>query len=441
MNKLWLIIKREYLSRVTKKTFILVTILTPLGIALIGFLSGYLMKSSMKTEKNVALIDKAQIVDQEVLKNSGSTLTFDLQDGDLRELKDSYTDSGYDVLVHVPAPEDLSEKDLKASFYSKEKLSITTVERIESQLSKAIRSHKVDQSGIDREVYNNLKTNVILENALVSEEGEGDSSSRMSIAIATGLSYLMGFLMYMVIFIYGGFVMRSVMEEKINRIVEVMISTVKPFYLMLGKIIGVGLVGLTQLGIWLILIPIIAIVMSQFFGVDTAATAQSQEVMDQLKASGNGNIINEFLTELYSMNWSLIIPVFILFFFGGYFLYSSLFAAVGSAIGDDVGEGQQMMLPITIPVILAFVMIPSVFNDPDGKIAVFGSIFPLLSPIIMPARLPFDPPMWQVILSILVLLATVVFFAWMAGRIYRVGILMYGKKVSFKELGKWLFYK
>ena len=212
---------------------------------------------------------------------------------------------------------------------------------------------------------------------------------------------------------------------------------------MLGKVIGVGLVGLTQLMIWMILIPTLLVIVSATIGLDsTTATspAEAAEMMKQMEDSGQLNI-SQLITEIKQLNWILIIPSFVVFFLGGYFIYSSLFAAVGSAIGDDLGEGQQLMMPIIIPVILAFVMVPAVFNDPDGPIAVFGSMFPLFSPIVMPARLPFDPPVWQVLISILILIASVIFMTWMAGRIYRVGILMYGKKVSFKELGKWLFYK
>jgi ABC-2 type transport system permease protein len=270
-----------------------------------------------------------------------------------------------------------------------------------------------------------------------------DTSTKLSILIGTLLGGLMGFIMYMVIFIYGSMVMRSVMEEKINRIVEVIISSVKPTQLMLGKVLGVGGVGLTQLAMWLILIPMVIMSTGLLVGggIDPA---QLQEMSNQ--ANVNAEELNKFefgnvLRELGNMNWGLIIPVFILFFFGGYFIYSSLFAAVGSAMGDDMGEGQQLMLPIMLPVILGFIMLQGTLQNPNGGMAVFGSLFPLTSPIIMPSRLAFDPPLWQVGLSIILLVLSCWFFAWLAGRIYRVGILMYGKKITFKELGKWIMYK
>ncbi|MEE9437753.1 MAG: ABC transporter permease [Saprospiraceae bacterium] len=439
MNKLWLIIQREYLTRVKKKTFILATLLTPIGIGLIAFVSGYMASSSTKAEKRILIVDNSKVLSQDAF--SSKNITYTLSTSDLETAKGNYLSNGYDILVEVPKITNINDTKLTVEFYSEDKLSLVILEKIEHQLSKSIKNYKISQSGIDQTTLDNLKMDISLENAIKSGDGgSGDTSSRMSIVISSMLSYIMGFLMYIVIFVYGGMVMRSVMEEKINRIVEVMISSVKPFQLMLGKIMGVGLVGLTQLTIWIILIPIIMMVVGSIYGGDMQASGDTAEMLKQLEASSDKFSIDLLLLEIKSLNWLLIIPTFIIFFLGGYFIYASLFAAVGSAIGDDLGEGQQLMMPIIIPVILAFVMVPAVFNDPDGKIAVFGSMFPLFSPIIMPARLPFNPPIWQVLLSIVILIASVIFMAWMAGRIYRVGILMYGKKVTFKELWKWLFY-
>jgi len=235
--------------------------------------------------------------------------------------------------------------------------------------------------------------------------------------------------------------MRSVMEEKINRIVEIIISSVKPFQLMVGKVVGVGAVGLTQLTIWIIFIPVIMTIASMLFGGGAQAHdltgMQGQINPDDFKDFNISQIINEF----FSLNWWVILPSFILYFLGGYFLYSSLFAAVGSAIGDDQGESQSLILPITIPVIFAMIIMMNAVNDPDSPLAVFGSMFPLFSPIVMPARLPFDPPIWQVIVSLVLLILTCILFIWLSAKIYRAGILMYGKKLSIKEMGKMLFNK
>ena len=265
-----------------------------------------------------------------------------------------------------------------------------------------------------------------------------DTSNRA--LVGAGIGGVMGFIMYMTVFIYGMMVMRSVMEEKTNRIVEVMISSVKPFQLMLGKIVGVGAVGITQLLIWVILVPAVQIFMGLFIDMDPASMQAAQGVSPEQTEDMTAQIF-QVMQSLAAQNWALIIPMFIFYFFGGYVIYASMFAAVGSAIGDDLGEGQSLTFPITIPVILAIYIMFAVIDNPNSSLATWSSLFPLFSPIVMPARIPFAPPFWEVALSMVILAASAVFFVWLSGRIYRVGILMYGKKVSFRELGKWLFYR
>ena len=442
MNKLWIIIKREYLTRVKKKSFILVTLLTPLGIGLIAFVSGYFASQAGKAEKSVLVKDETAVFNEENL--TSTYLSFSFSDDDIESLKSSYIDDGYDVLLYLNEKPTLEEKDLEVLYFSKDKMSLPTLESIEKRVERAVRSYKVEQSEIDEGLLSSLETNVSLENGIKGDDSgaEGSSASKFSTAISTGLSYIMGFLMYMVIFIFGSMVMRSVMEEKINRIVEVIISSVKPFQLMLGKILGVGMVGLTQVAIWILLIPIIMMVIGMFFGPDQMSSAQTQQAMEVMQElDKDGNMVTKFIAEFKALNWGLILPAFLVYFLGGFLIYSSLFAAIGSTISDDLGEAQQFMMPIVIPVVLALVMIPVVFNDPDGPVAIFGSMFPLFSPILMPARLPFDPPIWQVLISILILIGSIIFFVWVAARIYRVGIFMYGKKVNYREISKWLFYK
>ena len=448
MNKLWLIIKREYLVRVKKKSFIITTLLTPLGIGLLVVLSAYLTAKGGQASKKVLVKDDSGVFSE--AKIESKLYTYDFSKDPLEKLKEDYKIQTYDLLVYIPPFEDLTKTKHSVEYYSQEKLSITTIESIETKIGSAFKEYKITQSGIDRNIYDSFRMDIDLENGAAGKEemAEGkssseDTSTKLSILIGTLLGGLMGFIMYMVIFIYGSMVMRSVMEEKINRIVEVIISSVKPTQLMLGKVLGVGGVGLTQLAMWLILIPMVIMGTGLLVGggIDPA---QIQEMSNQ--ANVNAEELNKFefgnvLRELGNMNWGLIIPVFILFFFGGYFIYSSLFAAVGSAMGDDMGEGQQLMLPIMLPVILGFIMLQGTLQNPNGGMAVFGSLFPLTSPIIMPSRLAFDPPLWQVGLSIILLVLSCWFFAWLAGRIYRVGILMYGKKITFKELGKWIMYK
>lgn len=443
MNKTLLIIKREYVSRVLKKSFLLVTLLTPLGIGLIIFLAGLFAAKGSQSSKKIVVKDESGILSPQALE--GKEITYVLSADKVDSLKKNYVKEGYDIMVHIPPYVEDTLATHQISYYSKEKLSLLQIEQIEEKMEKAFRDYKLEHSSLDKIALKKLNIKIKLENAMLNEtdkDAVGDKSSKFSSAIASGLSYGMGFLMYLVIFIFGSMVMRSVMEEKISRIVEVMISSVKPFQLMLGKIVGVGLVGLTQLAIWMIIIPVIITVTTMAMGAPAASPElnQTAETIQKLQQE-NPDVMQTFLKELGSINWALILPVFVVFFLGGYFIYSSLFAAVGSAVGDDIGDSQQLMMPLTIPVILAMVMIPAVFTNPNGPLAVFGSMFPLFSPIIMPARLPFEPPGWQIALSILLLIAGVLFFTWLAGRIYRVGILMYGKKVTLKELGKWMFYK
>ncbi len=443
MNKLWIILKREYFTRVKKKSFILATLLTPIGFGVLMFVAGYITSQGGKSEKQILVNDAAGVLNEATL--SSNYMKFSFSDEPVDSLKKNYIADGYDILLYLAEPPTLEQERTEVLYYSRDKLSFITLESLEDEVRDALRDYKIQLSEIDQEKLKNIETRVNMENGafLEGDEDAGSSASKVSTAISTGLSYAMGFLMYMVIFIFGSMVMRSVTEEKINRIVEVIISSVKPFQLMLGKILGVGLVGLTQLLIWIILIPVLLTLVSMYFGTDAMQSQevqQAQEMLAEADRASGGNGMQTFITEFLNLNWWLILPSFIIFFFGGFLIYSSFFAAIGSTISDDLGEAQQFMLPIVVPVIIALVMIPAVFNDPDGGIAIFGSMFPLFSPILMPARLPFDPPIWQLIVSILILIASVIFFIWVAGRIYRVGIFMYGKKINFKEIGKWLFY-
>lgn len=297
----------------------------------------------------------------------------------------------------------------------------------------------MESFGIEQRMLERLETDVVLTpNTIGVDEEQDQAGNSSSVILSTALGGVMGFLIYIVIFIYGSMVMRSVMEEKNNRIVEVVISSVKPFQLMLGKIVGVGLVGLTQFGIWLVTFPLLYLLLGLIFGgqmeaAQSASAAQGQvdqeEVLQMLQA----------LEGLGDFNYFKIISLFLLFFIAGYLLYASLFAAVGSALGDDLGEGQSLTLPIVIPVIIAFYIAIAVVENPNSSLALWSSQIPLFSPIIMPARLAFDPPWWEILTSLVLLYATCFFFIWLSGRIYRIGILMYGKKITLWEMGRWLF--
>jgi len=431
MDKLWLIIKREYWIRVRKKSFLIVTLLGPLAFALLmfgmGFLSAYFME---KVSMRVVVKDDSGIFKKYFEKKSD--IIYDFSDQNLDSLQKNYQKDKYEILVYIP-PYDNKSKEIKVKYFTKKNPGIVVISKIEKDISNAFRKYKIEISGIDKKLLESLDVDVNMEKGLVSEKS-ADKTGKISAAIATALSMIMGFLLYMVIFIFGSMVMRSVMEEKINRIVEVIISSVKPFYLMLGKVIGVGAVGLTQLLIWVILIPVIMVATNMILG-DVSHNAM--ELQGQMNAADLSELpLPLVIKEFFSLNWALILPSFILFFLGGYFLYSSMFAAVGAAIGDDMGEGQSLMWPISVIIMFAMIIMINTTSNPDSPMAVFGSIFPLFSPIVMPARLPFEPPLWQVLLSLVLLILNTVFFIWVSAKIYRATILLYGKKLTYKEIMK-----
>ncbi len=440
-NKIWIVARREYLSRVQKKSFILVTLLTPIGIALFSVLIGFIMNAGSKNDQRVVIKDETGIIRQ--MASEDKAFPYEFSDKDLSVLKEDYGSLGYDLLVYVPALRDSSTMRLAASYYSTEKPSLMILESIESKLSDQIETYRMRKSNIDQKLLDSFRADVSLENGAMDPDDPGSSAAagKLNIIIGTALGGIMGFMMYLVIFIYGSMVMRSVMEEKLSRIVEVMVSSVRPIQLMMGKLIGVGGVGLTQLALWAVLIPIVLMVVSAFLpGMEHAPMAGMNDVPQVNQESLDGFSGGQIIAAIFNLKWWLILPVFIIFFLGGYFIYSSLFAAMGSAISEDMGEGQQLMMPIVIVVLIAFYMLFPVLSNPNGNLAIFASLFPLFSPIIMPARLAFDPPWWQIVLSIVLMLATVWFFIWLTSRIYRVGILMYGKKVTIREMFKWLRY-
>ncbi|MFT6938222.1 MAG: ABC-2 type transport system permease protein, partial [Saprospiraceae bacterium] len=394
MNKLWLIIKREYITRVTKKSFILATLLTPFAIA--AFIAIVALIFSYDSgQRKIAVINESGL---EFKLKDTKKVYFDFTETPLDELKLSYQEDGYTGVLYLPEIKDLQKQDVRVTYFSEDQISIGTKEFIQREIADKIREIKIDNSEISRVILESFSTNVNLEEVGLSVNDSGEiqeEDKTNSAGIATAMGMVMGFAIYMFLFFYGSMVMRSVMEEKMTRIVEVMISSVKPFQLMLGKIVGVGGVGLTQILIWAILIPTLNFIVTIFLPIDPEAIqsaqmsgAESEDMMIQVALA---------LESVKSQNWALILPMFIFYFLGGYFIYSALFAAVGSAIGDDLGESQSLTLPITIPVILAIYIAIAVIENPTSNLATFASIFPLFSPIVMPARLPFNPPVWEIV--------------------------------------------
>ncbi|HZV69877.1 MAG TPA: ABC transporter permease [Saprospiraceae bacterium] len=440
-KKIWIVAKREYLTRVQKKSFILVTLLTPICLALFSVLIGFIMSAGSKSDQRVLIHDDTGVIRQ--MAANDKNFPYEFSEKDLSVLKEEYTYMGYDILVHIPALKDSASTHIAAAYYSEEKPSLVLLESIESRLGDQIQAFRMRRSNIEQSLLDSFWADIDLENGAMDPNDHSGSvaTGKLNIIIGTALGGVMGFLMYLVIFIYGSMVMRSVMEEKLSRIVEIMVSSVRPINLMMGKLIGVGGVGLTQLALWAVLIPLLLTIALAFLpGVDHAQLSDMSSVTQVDQQSLDGFSGRQIIEAIFNIKWWLILPVFILFFLGGYFIYSSMFAAIGSAIGEDMGEGQQLMLPIVIVVMLAFYMLFPVLTNPNGTLAVFASMFPLFSPIIMPARLAFDPPWWQILVSIVLMLSTVWFFIWLTSRIYRVGILMYGKKATLREMIKWLRY-
>ena len=450
MNKLWLIIQREFLVRVKKKSFILATLLTPLAFGLLMIVPPLIGSMGDNGAKRIAVLDDSGVVME---RDAGGkvvapiadndNLTFKAVEDPLPILQKGYQELGYDGIVYIPAVPN-PDAPVRPQYFSDGQLSLNDKRAIESKIEKKFETRRIRDAGFDEEILDKFATDVKLNQKQISVDSDGnivEKDKKNGAEIATAMGFVMAFVIYIILIVYGMQVMRSVMEEKMNRIVEVVISSVKPFQLMLGKILGVSAVGVLQFLIWIILIPLVAIGAQFLFGVDAS---QAQSMSGDLSPAEQEEVTEMafgIVDSLAQQDWSFIIPVFLVYFLGGYFIYASLFAAVGSAVGDDLGESQTLTFPIMIPVILAISFMGPVIDNPDGNLAFWLSMIPFFSPILMPARLPFDPPLWEVLLSGGILIVSALFFIWLAGRIYRVGILMYGKKVSFKEIGKWLFYK
>jgi ABC-2 type transport system permease protein len=408
MNKTLLIIKREYLSRVKKKSFLLMTFLVPLLFLSMTGLVAYLTQAGGDSVTEVRLVDDSGIFSEELFKNSKG-LIFSTSSESLNEAKISArTDATF--VLYIPKN---IEQDGKVQLVSEKKAPMFVMSEIENQINDILRYKQLKDAGIDIKALESIKPNISIEYKELTDEGEKESDASAAYAI----SFSAAILIYLSLFIYGAQVMRGVIEEKTSRIVEVIISSVKPFQLMMGKIVGIGMVGLTQFLLWIILSVL-------------AAKFTSAEILPP-----------SVLTAIQTIPVGYILITFLIYFLGGYLLYSALFAAVGSAV-DNETETQQFMFPITLPLLFTYIMAFSfIVNNPGSTLSFWLSMIPFTSPIAMMVRVPFGVPEWELYLSVTILIAGFIFTTWIAARIYRVGILMYGKKSSYKELIKWFLYK
>jgi len=447
MNKIAIIIKREYLTRVRKKSFIIMTILAPLLMAGFVVIVPIIMLSGDKDFKKIAIIEDRTAIFRNVIPDTENEKFLYLDGAHINDLISTFDKAGYFGVLYL-SPDALNNPIL----YSKKQPDIGLLEHISGSIKKEIERQKLLSYNIQNldSILKQIRTNVSVSTKLVDEAGK---TTETSTGIAMALAYIGGLLMYMLVFIFGSQVMRGVIEEKTNRVVEVLVSSMKPAELMMGKIIGIALVGLTQFLIWIFLtIGAVAVVKSTVLnktGVQEVTQTITRDVMAPGQQTLSGSQSTElspdlaefvkFFDSALNQNWVLIIFSFIFYFITGYLLYAAVFAAIGSAV-DNETETQQFMLPVTIPIILALLVAMGTMQNPESSLAFWFSLIPLTSPIVMIARIPFGVPAWQILLSMVLMVLTFIAFVCMSAKVYRTGILMYGKKSSWKELWKWLRY-
>lgn len=450
MNKIFLIIRREYLTRVRKKSFIIMTILGPLLFASFIILMAWSSQAEDKEEKTIAVVETDEFgqtkPESERLFNvfpNKDNLRFQYVSASLEVLKSSLSHSKYFGILHIPYNVINSET---VEFYTRKQPSLGIESLITQSLEKYIYNQKLEAKNISLDVIQAAQSNIRFKTIKLEKDGSYVEQNQQDLRRIVG--YISGFLIYFFIFFYGSQVMRGVIEEKTNRIVEVIISSVKPFQLMMGKIIGIGLIGLTQFMLWIMLTFGIVAVGQQVMGMTKHYKTEQITPQSLLEAntpvqqpnSINTEDIQNVFGEFTFRDFLVILFSFLFYFISGYILYASLFAAVGAAV-DSETDTQQFMLPVTLPLIFSIAMMMNAFSNPEGQLAMIFSIVPLTSPVVMMARIGFGIPFEQVMASVILLVLTFILTTWMAGKIYRTGILMYGKKASYKELWKWIRYK
>lgn len=446
MNKLQLIIRREYLAKVRNKSFVIMTFLSPILMVAMVVLIAYLTKLNDSEKRVIAVFNESDFFSNEFITTE-STSYVNFTDIDLKAAKDSTNSLGYYGLLHIPNASDLERVAEQTFFYSKDAPSASILSSLESVFDERLRQRRLVQLGVSTKDFAEMGDSYEIN--ISTFAGEQNLKGVNEAKAFIGLAF--GYLIMMFIIIYGGFVMRSVIEEKTSRIIEVIISSVKPFQLMMGKIIGTALAGLTQFIIWILSAGILFIVAFAVFDIDPAVVNSGPDMASTMGGEVVNSLPNDtelaegYLKEFFKLPLALLLISFVIYFILGYLIYSSIYAAIGAAV-DNETDTQQFIFPIIMPLMLAvYVGFFSVFSNPHGPIAVGFSLFPLTSPIVMLMRLPGGlgeggVPIWQFITSIILLIGTFIGIVWLAAKIYRVGILMYGKKPTYKELFKWLRY-
>ena len=432
MEHFSIITTREYLNKIGNKSFILMTLLLPIILAGITFLLSFLTSINNDSSKTISVVDNTGYIFQKLESSDDIiyNLIIDSSLDNAKEISRNNSDYGLLFITDFDTPEEIAESIV---FISEDSPSLSIINRVESQLETILTNENFRIIGID---VNEINSSTIYIN-LFQESFDGEETTRVDGVVKLIFGFFLGFVLYFFIFAYGSMIMMSVMEEKTNRIIEIIISSVKPFNLMTGKIIGVSLAALTQVLIWGVMFFVFSYIFSLVFGIST-----SYDTGDLILSTEGNTGLSSFALEMISafMNLPLtnILIAFIMYFLGGYFLYASIFAAIGAAI-DNQADAQQFMIPITLLVVIAlYVGILTVPEDPNGIVAQIFSYFPFTSPIVMLMRIPNGVPVYEQIISLTILFSSVVFMIWIAAKIYRIGILMYGKKLTYGELIKWL---
>ena len=432
MEHFSLIATREYLNKIGNKYFILMTLLLPILLSGITFLLSFLSSVNNDTSKNISVVDNTGYIYQKL--DSSTDIIYDLIDDatidEAKEISRNKSDYGLLYINNFDSPEEIAESIM---FISETSPSFTVLNKLESQLESILTDENFRILGID---INQINSSKIIVN-LFQESFDGEETTRLDGIVKLGFGFALGMLLYFFIFAYGSMIMMSVMEEKTSRIVEIIISSVKPFNLMTGKIIGVSLAGLTQVLIWGVMFFVFSYFFSTYFGI-SASSSSGEIILSTEEADAISSSALEMISAFMNLPLTNIFIAFIMYFLGGYFLYASMFAAVGAAI-DNQADAQQFMLPVTLIIIIGlYVGVLTVPEDPNGIVAQIFSYIPFTSPIVMLMRIPHGVPLYEQILSVTILFSSVLLIVWISAKIYRIGILMYGKKITYGEMIKWL---
>jgi ABC-2 type transport system permease protein len=438
MRTIFIIIQREYLSRVKQKAFLISTFVAPIGFALLIFASSFLSTYGSGEKKVVAIIDNSNLLQRQSFeKENDSKISYKYSTLSNPTLTTLSVKDEADVYIMIPSIDNLLDSNhITIKYLGEKHLGLNDRQTIERTIEKKLEDVKLQSLKLNASQIEKWNVNAKLE--YINPADEKESSAFTSVATVLGI--IIGIAIYIILIFYGVSIMRGVLEEKTSRIVEVIISSVRPFQLLISKVIGIGLVGITQFLVWAVIMVLINIVLLPMIGLGNIQNNQMPNATLLASQNVDMELIQASILELNKINWTLVFGGFIVYFLGGFFLYGSIFAALGATINED-GETQSLSMVVTTPIMISFFIALSVVNDPNSKLAFWASIFPLSSPIVMPARIPFEPPMWEILLSVCILIISFLGTIWLASRIYRVGILMYGKKANWKEIVTWLFYK